>query len=1020
MQTWAKRGLQSALVTGGLLMLGTGIASAEERVSPDLAPSMLDSIGQELADVDIEIPVLVEKNAIGVLGDAVELPEIDEKLVVPSLNTMMGKQSNPLVKDSRGIGSDQIIRNNRIVGDLVVPVMVCGNAIGALGDAYVEADCEQEASSTRTTITDGSRDSLAGNVVAIAAAVPTSVTGNAIAGLGNAEANTTASQSAVAGGDITTSGERGSLSGNVVAGQWAVPVQLNNNAVGTIGNALANGSSDVTAEVPGTITTSGADSFGGGNALLAPLAPIAAVNGNAAGVLGNGDVLAENSATATAGSEHTGIFDLPTYAETSGNRGTLAGNILQPQIAGPISADDNAVVVAGNSTATSSASNYSQVGGFTSTTGENGTLSGSIGDLPIGLPAAVGGNGAAVLGNAAADHTNDSTTLVGGNTFTNGDGAVLGSNVVSAPVTVPADLCGTGLSAGGNADGNCNNLVTTEVGGLNASRGNDSVVSGNLVSLPSFVPAESFGNAFSVLGQADGTADEVKGSAVGGEPNTRDDDGTVSSNAVGLPTALGLQMHSMAGGILSNTNATATSDSTFDVGGPAEATGKHGSISGNIAYAPTNNIAQLFGSAVGVGGNHYSNSDNFLTSTVGGDAVSTGEDGAIAGNVASVPLASTLQSFGHSVVVAGNGDVVTSNTADVTTGGDVATNGDNASVSGNGIAPQIGLPAQVFGIAGGVAGNGNTTHTNDSTLVVGGDHDTSGLDSAASGMLVTAPISGSPAVHGDAVSVLGLADSVTDSTALTQVGGSTETVGSGSLSAAEVYAPVEAAATVVDVPAQVLGTATTLVSSTHEVETGDEVDGAGDTKGINLPSSVDRHLSITSLPLLNNVFMMERSFQGDLPVVGGLAGGLPVVGGLTGGLPVGNLTGGGLPLVGGLTGGLPGISGRSAQGGGLPVVGGLTGGGLPVVGGLTQGGLPLVGGLTGGGLPVVGGLTQGGLPLVGGLTGGQRSSAPTLPTDQLTKATSGLKVNPLEQLGGQKGGSPLGSLLAIPSMFGSL
>ena len=30
MQTWAKRGMQTALVTGGLLMLGTGIASANE------------------------------------------------------------------------------------------------------------------------------------------------------------------------------------------------------------------------------------------------------------------------------------------------------------------------------------------------------------------------------------------------------------------------------------------------------------------------------------------------------------------------------------------------------------------------------------------------------------------------------------------------------------------------------------------------------------------------------------------------------------------------------------------------------------------------------------------------------------------------------------------------------------------------------------------------------------------------------------------------------------------------------
>lgn len=43
MQTWAQRGLRTALVTGGLLVLGTGIASANENVNPDLPPSPLDS-----------------------------------------------------------------------------------------------------------------------------------------------------------------------------------------------------------------------------------------------------------------------------------------------------------------------------------------------------------------------------------------------------------------------------------------------------------------------------------------------------------------------------------------------------------------------------------------------------------------------------------------------------------------------------------------------------------------------------------------------------------------------------------------------------------------------------------------------------------------------------------------------------------------------------------------------------------------------------------------------------------------
>ena len=42
MPTWAKRGLQTALVTGGLLMLGTSIASASENVNPDRPASPID------------------------------------------------------------------------------------------------------------------------------------------------------------------------------------------------------------------------------------------------------------------------------------------------------------------------------------------------------------------------------------------------------------------------------------------------------------------------------------------------------------------------------------------------------------------------------------------------------------------------------------------------------------------------------------------------------------------------------------------------------------------------------------------------------------------------------------------------------------------------------------------------------------------------------------------------------------------------------------------------------------------
>jgi glycine cleavage system pyridoxal-binding protein P len=66
MQTWAKRGLQTALVTGGLLMLGTGIASADENVNPDAPASPLD--------LNVTAPIQEANNAVGTPLGQLDLP----------------------------------------------------------------------------------------------------------------------------------------------------------------------------------------------------------------------------------------------------------------------------------------------------------------------------------------------------------------------------------------------------------------------------------------------------------------------------------------------------------------------------------------------------------------------------------------------------------------------------------------------------------------------------------------------------------------------------------------------------------------------------------------------------------------------------------------------------------------------------------------------------------------------------------------------------------------------------------
>src|SRR5690606_21236389 len=74
MQNWAKRGLQTALVTGGLLMLGTGIASADEKdaVNPDKPANPLDA--------SLTIPIDIGNNAIGTPLGQVNLPEVKKTI----------------------------------------------------------------------------------------------------------------------------------------------------------------------------------------------------------------------------------------------------------------------------------------------------------------------------------------------------------------------------------------------------------------------------------------------------------------------------------------------------------------------------------------------------------------------------------------------------------------------------------------------------------------------------------------------------------------------------------------------------------------------------------------------------------------------------------------------------------------------------------------------------------------------------------------------------------------------------
>ncbi|GGU20336.1 beta strand repeat-containing protein [Lentzea flava] len=868
MQTWAKRGIQSAFVTGGLLMLGTGIASAQENVNPDAQPSPVDA--------GVSVPLKVDQNNLGTPVKNLNVPKIDRTISTDRVTSAVPVRTaapvaHPLIRQAagrvQGTAAQGLFRGNTVQAHVDVPIEICGNAIAVLGNSEVAGECTQETHRDGTIVTDGEGQALAGNVVAVNHVLPVQITGNAIAAGGNAATATDASQVSTTGGPITTNGDRGAASGNVVAEQGATPVQITGNGVAGLGIAEVASTADTFASSKGNVATSGKNGSLSGNAVPIPLAPLFEVNGNAVAAVANAATDSTQTGAAYAGG-HTG---------TDGDPATLSGNIAEPALAGPITVDDNAAAGGGNATAVSDTTNESIAGGQTNTNGNGSTGSGNIAGAPISLPTSAGGNGAAVIGNALTDHKNDATSKAGGPAYTLGDNSVLSGNIVDAPPATAVDVCGNGAAAGGQAAGTCENDVKSLTGGYQGTIGNDSVVSANVVQAPVAAPAEVYGVAGALGGAATGSADETKEVRSSGQPNTQDDHGTVSSNVVTAPTAAAAQVFAVTAGLVGNTESDTANDTTVSAGYAPKATGKKSSVSGNIVQAPTSTPAQVFGDGVTLVGNNTTSGDNATDMKAGGDALTTGEQGSITGNVISAPVASGTQVAGWAVGGGSNVDAAATNDLDSVAGGDVNSNGDGGSIAGNLIGAQATPFTPVPGNSVSAAGITNSDTLTDTNIVAGGDSYSTAEDASVSGNLIHVPANAIAGVYADAVAAAGQASTVTDKTSHTQAGGNMFTEGSGPLSAREMTVPAEVAAYVRRIPIEVIGQATTAGTSDDTQLTGEDEGTlrAAKLKGIELPKGVDSLLKANEVPAFHGIDQLPVNTLPSPEGLTALAGQLP-------------------------------------------------------------------------------------------------------------------------------------------------
>jgi trimeric autotransporter adhesin len=1080
MQTWAKRGLQTALVTGGLLMLGTGIASADEDVNPDKPASPLAG--------SVTAPVHMDKNEVGSPLGSHPLPKLHKDAVVrtsdltgtvptgklaPSVDPLVdqAKQAaagtaapgvdkvraavpshtegardqvapltaktqpltEPVTNGLSGLpGADKLahvpsldkvnvpavdarhaepVEGNQINVDLVAPIDISGNAIAILGEAHATNDSWHSYGQDRDVAATGAGGVISGNVIDADLAVPVQVANNAVAILGTATACGTSWQEAWATGDIVTDGSNSVLGGNVVAPQVATPVQADGNAVSVLGLADATSQADTSADAGGYILTSGQDSVLGGNAVPVPVASPVKANGNAIMVAGRSVAVSDATADATAGATRVGMYGVPTYVETSGNPGVLAGNIVDPSVSGPVSLCGNATGAAGGADATCDTATDAIAGGTNRSTGEGSVLSGAIVPVPVALPVSGFGNAVPVVGRATADASNTTDSTSGGDSYTRGHESILSGTTAVVSDASPVDLFANSVAAVGDADATAENTANNTSGGNTGTTGDDSLGGGTMGTIPAALPGEIIGNTGAVAGTADSTGSEVKTTTSGGGSNTADDNGVLASNLVNTPVASAAQLFGNSVGVLGVTDTNAKAVNEVTAGGPSKATGTAGTGSGNIVQAPVSEPVQAFGTGASVLAKGTQCAVNDLDSEAGGDAMSDGVDAIAGGNVVSVPGAGAGQVFGESVAVLGKNDALAGSITESEAGGDTQTNGESGVISGNVLSPQALPVVQTFAaVVSGVGGINSSTATNETDAESGGDIDTSGDSGFISGNLVDVPAAAVAQPFGDAVAAVAsksYASGLSDTEG--EAGGTSTTSGNGlsSLSGIDATLPVGANVPVYDVPVEVLAQAMTESANNSDLQVGE-----GEPQ-VNLP--IGGGLAPTEVPSL----LQERTMPTD-PTQGVFSG---VLTGLTNGFQVPVMPVGRTGSVDPVTDLLGDVFGSQ-----IPVLETRVGDGLPLMAGhLPVGQLPVgqlpVGQLPAGQLPVghlpVGQLPVGQLPVGQLPVGGQRELPQTPAVPDLGRMLSPLSAIDLDQFGGF-GGARTESPLEYTPLSGDL
>jgi LPXTG-motif cell wall-anchored protein len=334
MHAYVRRALCAVGLTGGIVLLGVGLAEAASADGPSGPVTSGEGaiLSGNQTGADVQAPIDLSGNQVTVIGQ-------DNK----ATSTGAATTSSPPPGSPTTSGEDGGGSGNQTTVIALVPVDASGNQVTVIGQGNSDTAAGSSTASTPTgtsgaaaaPVTSGQDGIGSGNQTGVIALVPVDASGNQVTVIGqdntvdstgSSTTSTPAAGSASGSAGPVTSGQDGIGSGNQTGVVAPVPVDASGNQVTVIGqDNLVTSSGSTTGEAsagPGP-TTTGAGGIGSGNQTpVGATAPVG-TSGNQVTVIGQ-----DNTDTSTTGGTTTG--DTPGGPAGGGTTTPPAGTVSPP------------------------------------------------------------------------------------------------------------------------------------------------------------------------------------------------------------------------------------------------------------------------------------------------------------------------------------------------------------------------------------------------------------------------------------------------------------------------------------------------------------------------------------------------------------------------------------------------------------------------------------------------------------------------------------------------------------------